>query len=126
MYITFLHLHKPTQVSPLSVKVTPKSDMFSKNVFNAAGKLMSQKGAATTSLSAAAIFLANATIGSGTMPEVLSARTSGVIGSKPAALTSMDSISYLDASASFAASRIFLVLDSGLMQESITRSLSII
>ena len=67
--------------------------MFSKNAFNAAGKLMSQKGAATTSLSAAAMVFANFNVCSGTMPDVLSANPSGVNGNSPAASTSMISIS---------------------------------
>ena len=76
-------------------------------------------------LSAAAIFRASATVAFGTIPEDLSARLLGVSGGKAASLTSMLSMSYLDESASFAASSILLVLDSGLIQESIITSFSI-
>ena len=78
-----------------------------------------------TSLSAKAILPATDSASCGTTPAFLAFRPSGVKGGSARALTSMVSTSYLAERTSLAASRITLVLDSSLMQESMTISFSI-
>ena len=123
MYITFSHLHLPTQVRPLSVKVMSNRETCSKNTFTTAGKLMSQNGAATTIRSASARVRAASRAHAGMIPAARCAYVSGVSGSIGIFVRSNLVISYRLASASMTGSAILLVRDSSpRMHASITTS----